>query len=378
MLAASGLAAPRGLPANLTGISADSRTVRPGMLYAALPGARLDGRDFIADAVARGAVAVLAPSGTEWPPGVPPVPLILDEQPRRALARLAAQQAGRQPSPGDRGYGHQRQDQHRRVRPPDQAGERRAGGEPGDAGRDRTGSRQRSRPDDARPGGARGNIGRAGAARRAGGGDRGVIAWARSVPAGWRAIGGGRVQQSHPRPSRLSRHARSLPPCQAAVVSRLAAGRSARRRQHTARRGDDGGAAGHSGHRVAHDWRGWNPASAEAGDPTPRWAGAGDCGAAARSIYRCPGGSRRRTRCWRPVWRCSLAPATPSNSCRNCRACAGGWNSRPNSTVRRSMWITLIRRTRWSACCSRSGRTRRAGCTWCSAPAATGIAASGR
>ncbi len=98
MLGAIGLAAPRGLPAVLTGISADSRTVRPGMLYAALPGARLDGRDFIAEAVARGAVAVLAPSGTEWPPGVPPVPLILDEQPRRALARLAARQAGRQPA----------------------------------------------------------------------------------------------------------------------------------------------------------------------------------------------------------------------------------------------------------------------------------------
>ncbi|GAC1347917.1 MAG: UDP-N-acetylmuramoyl-L-alanyl-D-glutamate--2,6-diaminopimelate ligase [Acetobacteraceae bacterium] len=97
MLRHAGLAAPPGLPAGIEGLSADSRQIRPGMVYAALPGARQDGRDFIADAVARGAVAVLAPSGTEWPPGVPPVPLILDPQPRRALARLAAQQAGRQP-----------------------------------------------------------------------------------------------------------------------------------------------------------------------------------------------------------------------------------------------------------------------------------------
>ena len=86
-----------GLPERLTGITADSRAVRPGMLYAALPGARADGRGFIADAVARGAAAVLAPSGTAWPPGVPPRPLILDAEPRRALARLAALQSGPQP-----------------------------------------------------------------------------------------------------------------------------------------------------------------------------------------------------------------------------------------------------------------------------------------
>jgi len=97
MLEAIGIAVPEGLPVSLTGLSADSRTVQPGMLYAALPGSRLDGRDFIAEAVARGAAAVLAPVGTRWPEGVRPVPLILDEQPRRALARLAALQAGPQP-----------------------------------------------------------------------------------------------------------------------------------------------------------------------------------------------------------------------------------------------------------------------------------------
>jgi len=81
----------------VTGMTADSRAVRPGMLYAALPGARADGRAFISDAVARGAVAVLAPVGTAWPVGVPVRPMILDAEPRRALARLAALQAGPQP-----------------------------------------------------------------------------------------------------------------------------------------------------------------------------------------------------------------------------------------------------------------------------------------
>ncbi|MGH7160992.1 MAG: Mur ligase family protein, partial [Acetobacteraceae bacterium] len=95
----------------LSGIAADSRRVRPGFLFAALPGraARpgvspegrsggLDGRSFIAEAVANGAVAVLAPSGTAWPPGVPPRPLIEDAEPRRLLAELAAAFAGPAPS----------------------------------------------------------------------------------------------------------------------------------------------------------------------------------------------------------------------------------------------------------------------------------------
>ena len=81
----------------ITGLTADSRAVRPGTLFAALPGARVDGRAFIADAVARGAAAVLAPVGTEWPPGVPPLPLIEAAEPRLALARMAAAFAGAQP-----------------------------------------------------------------------------------------------------------------------------------------------------------------------------------------------------------------------------------------------------------------------------------------
>jgi UDP-N-acetylmuramoyl-L-alanyl-D-glutamate--2,6-diaminopimelate ligase len=48
----------------ITGVTADSRKVKPGFLFAALPGAAADGRAFIAQAVADGAAAVLAPHDT--------------------------------------------------------------------------------------------------------------------------------------------------------------------------------------------------------------------------------------------------------------------------------------------------------------------------
>ncbi|HEY4251859.1 MAG TPA: UDP-N-acetylmuramoyl-L-alanyl-D-glutamate--2,6-diaminopimelate ligase [Roseomonas sp.] len=79
-----------GTKAAITAITADSRKVAPGTLFAAIPGARADGRAFIADAVARGAAAVLAPAGTTWPTGVPERPMLTTADPRRALARMAA------------------------------------------------------------------------------------------------------------------------------------------------------------------------------------------------------------------------------------------------------------------------------------------------
>ena len=81
----------------ITGITADSRCVRPGFVFAAIPGAAKDGRRFIGQAVQNGAAAILAPQGTTWPAGVSPRPLITDVEPRRVLARMAARLAGRQP-----------------------------------------------------------------------------------------------------------------------------------------------------------------------------------------------------------------------------------------------------------------------------------------
>jgi UDP-N-acetylmuramoyl-L-alanyl-D-glutamate--2,6-diaminopimelate ligase len=102
LLRRSGLGAPSGdAPATapaIRGLSADSRAVGPGVLFAALPGARTDGRDFIADAVARGAAAVLAPEGTLWPAGVPARPMLAAPDPRRALAHMAAAFHGAQPA----------------------------------------------------------------------------------------------------------------------------------------------------------------------------------------------------------------------------------------------------------------------------------------
>jgi UDP-N-acetylmuramoyl-L-alanyl-D-glutamate--2,6-diaminopimelate ligase len=86
-----------GADIDITGITADSRLVRPKMIFAALPGMRADGRDFIAAAVAQGAAAILAPLGTPWPPGTPPRPLLLDSDPRKRLAEIAAHLAGPMP-----------------------------------------------------------------------------------------------------------------------------------------------------------------------------------------------------------------------------------------------------------------------------------------
>jgi len=79
------------------GLTADSRAVVPGMVFAALPGALADGRAFIADAVDRGAAAVIAPEGTDWPPGVPVRPFITTPDARRTLALMAAAYHGAQP-----------------------------------------------------------------------------------------------------------------------------------------------------------------------------------------------------------------------------------------------------------------------------------------
>ncbi len=80
----------------VTGLTADSRKAGPGMLFAALPGTKADGRAFIADAVARGVAAVLAPEGTQ--PAGRGVRMILDANPRRRFALMAAEFHGRQPA----------------------------------------------------------------------------------------------------------------------------------------------------------------------------------------------------------------------------------------------------------------------------------------
>jgi UDP-N-acetylmuramoyl-L-alanyl-D-glutamate--2,6-diaminopimelate ligase len=78
----------------ITGITADSRQVKPGYLFAALPGANTDGRRFVADAMKAGAVAVIA--GEAIPDLGAPVVDACD--PRRAYALAAAAFWGAQPA----------------------------------------------------------------------------------------------------------------------------------------------------------------------------------------------------------------------------------------------------------------------------------------
>ncbi|HEY2890881.1 MAG TPA: Mur ligase family protein, partial [Dongiaceae bacterium] len=79
---------------DIRGLSADSRQVEPGFVFAALPGAKTDGRRYIDQAVAKGAVAVLAEPTTAVPAGTV---LLVDPNPRRRLALMAAIFYGRQP-----------------------------------------------------------------------------------------------------------------------------------------------------------------------------------------------------------------------------------------------------------------------------------------
>ncbi len=76
--------------AEVTGITHDSRAVRPGDLYAALPGARMHGADFVAQAAGLGAVAVLTdPTGAERAAETG-LPVLVVEDPRGRMGELAA------------------------------------------------------------------------------------------------------------------------------------------------------------------------------------------------------------------------------------------------------------------------------------------------
>jgi len=77
----------------ITGVTADSRKVQAGFLFAALPGALADGRAFLPQAVANGAAAVLAPQDT---PDLE-IPLVRSGDVRRLYALAATRFHGPQP-----------------------------------------------------------------------------------------------------------------------------------------------------------------------------------------------------------------------------------------------------------------------------------------
>ncbi|KRE76855.1 UDP-N-acetylmuramoyl-L-alanyl-D-glutamate--2,6-diaminopimelate ligase [Arthrobacter sp. Soil763] len=77
----------------VTGISLNSRTVQPGDLYVALPGATRHGADFVSGAVEAGAVAVLTDDAGARLLALSndiPVPVLLADEPRALVGRLAS------------------------------------------------------------------------------------------------------------------------------------------------------------------------------------------------------------------------------------------------------------------------------------------------
>lgn len=79
---------------SLRAVTADSRHVEQGALFVAIPGTKIDGRRFIADALAKGAAALLVPDGTATEAKVP---VIAVTNIRRAYALAAAAIFGVQP-----------------------------------------------------------------------------------------------------------------------------------------------------------------------------------------------------------------------------------------------------------------------------------------
>lgn len=88
LAAAAGVALPAGADgdAPVTGFAIDHRKVAPGTVFGAFPGTRFNGEDFIAAAVAAGAVAIVARPDAV----VDGAAHFADAEPRRLFARLAA------------------------------------------------------------------------------------------------------------------------------------------------------------------------------------------------------------------------------------------------------------------------------------------------
>jgi UDP-N-acetylmuramoyl-L-alanyl-D-glutamate--2,6-diaminopimelate ligase len=83
------------LDIRITGLTADSRLVAPGMLFVALSGTKADGMAFVAEAVARGAAAILAEDNAKA--DALSMPVLRSSEPRQVLAHLAARFFGAQP-----------------------------------------------------------------------------------------------------------------------------------------------------------------------------------------------------------------------------------------------------------------------------------------
>ncbi|UWR16714.1 UDP-N-acetylmuramoyl-L-alanyl-D-glutamate--2,6-diaminopimelate ligase [Sulfitobacter sp. M368] len=100
-LSSLGLTARGGANPDITGVAVDSRAVKDGFLFAAMPGCRVHGAEFIQYALRMGAVAVLTDAeGAEIAADLMAeagTAVVITDAPREALSRAAALWSGAQP-----------------------------------------------------------------------------------------------------------------------------------------------------------------------------------------------------------------------------------------------------------------------------------------
>ncbi|MBF4460727.1 Mur ligase family protein [Pseudoclavibacter sp. VKM Ac-2867] len=88
--ATGGITSPASDAITVTGVSSDSRRIRPGDLYVAIPGARMHGADFLPAVVRAGAVAVLSDKAGAAKAAEFDLPAIVVENPRVVMSVAAS------------------------------------------------------------------------------------------------------------------------------------------------------------------------------------------------------------------------------------------------------------------------------------------------
>lgn len=96
-----GLTVPGAVDIRITGLAVDSRDVKPGFLFAALPGTKMHGGEFIQYAIRQGAGAILTDREgaaiAQAEIATSGIPVVVAQDPRQALAYAAALWFGAQP-----------------------------------------------------------------------------------------------------------------------------------------------------------------------------------------------------------------------------------------------------------------------------------------
>ena len=345
-----------------------------------------DGATFVADAVRRGAAAILAASDAVLPPLDQAIVVVRDANPRRRMALMAADLRRPAARHHRRRHRHQRQVSTVHFVRHIWAGARPQGGERRHARHRLAGPHARRRPDHARSGAAPRRSGDPGARGRDASCDRGVEPWPRPASSRRARALGRLLHQPDARASRLSRLDGRLLRRQGAAVREPAAAKRHRRRerrQRSRRRSSPTICA--APRRPLLDLRRKGPrvpaaaGRADAGRPASRGRGAGpasrDRAAAGRRLpgLQCAGRARPRRRDRR---RSGARRRGPGDAERRAWPAA----ARRPSPHRRARLCRLRPQARGAGDGARRpcGRSPTASWSWCSAAAAIATAPSGR